>query len=239
MSAIKSTLPQADLNTISQMAVFNNLTADESQEIKGLLRQKTFAAGATLMMVEQSGEAVYFIASGTVKIHVEQAGGADVIISILGPGEIIGEMDLLDNRGRSASVVTLESCAMLWMDRASFRRCLLQMPSITFNLACILAARLRLANAQIQALVALDTECRVARQILAFSERYGQRQSNGDISIPIRLTQSDIASMVGATREHVNKILVSYKERGYLSVDPAYHITIHDPLMLSRRCGQQ
>ncbi|HEY7545249.1 MAG TPA: Crp/Fnr family transcriptional regulator, partial [Blastocatellia bacterium] len=199
MSAIKTTL--SDFNSINQIAAFNGLSADELQKIKGLLRQKTFAAGATLMMVEQTGEAVYFIASGTVKIHVEQADGADVIISILGPGEIIGEMDLLDNRGRSASVVTLEPCAMLWMDRASFRQCLQDIPQITFNLACILAARLRLANAQIQALVALDTECRVAREILAFSERYGQKQSNGDISIPIRLTQSDIASMVGATRE--------------------------------------
>jgi CRP-like cAMP-binding protein len=148
-------------------------------------------------------------------------------------------MDLLDNRGRSASVVTLEPSAMLWMDRASFRRCMETMPRITFNLACILAARLRLANAQIQSLAALDTECRVARQILAFSERYGLSQSNGDISIPIRLTQSDIASMVGATREHVNKILVSYKERGYISVDSAYHLTIHDPQMLLRRCGQR
>ncbi len=238
MSAIKSILPEFDLDTINQMAVFNNLTSDELQVIKTLLRQKSFAAGATLMMVEQSGEAVYFIATGTVKIHVEQVDGADVIISILGPNEIIGEMDLLDNRGRSASVVTLEPSLMLWMDRASFRQCLQTIPHITFNLACILAARLRLANEQIQALVSLDTECRVARQILAFSERYGQRQSNGDISIPIRLTQSDIASMVGATREHVNKILVSYKERGYLSADSAYHLTIHDPQMLLRRCGQ-
>ena len=63
---------------------------------------------------------------------------------------------------------------------------------------------------------------------MAFSERYGQTQSNGDLYIPIRLTQSDIACMVGATREHVNKILVSYKERGYISVDSGHRIIIQD-----------
>jgi CRP/FNR family cyclic AMP-dependent transcriptional regulator len=239
MSMMKSLSPEIDLNTISQIAVFHNIAPCDMQQIRGLLRRKTFAAGTTLMMVEQSGEAVYFVSSGTLKVHVEQADGTDVIISILGPGEMVGEMAALDNAGRSASVVTLEESVMLWMDRASFRHCLETIPVMAFNLACTLAARLRLANGQIQALAALDAECRVARQILAFSERYGQPQPGGDIHIPIRLTQSDIACMVGATREHVNKILVSYKERGYLSVDTRYHIVLHDQGALTRRCGRQ
>jgi CRP/FNR family cyclic AMP-dependent transcriptional regulator len=234
---MKSVQQEIDPETIGQIAVFRDLPADDLQQVKGLLRRKTFAAGSTLMLVEQSGEAVYFILNGTLKIHVEQTDGTDVIISILGPGEIVGELALLDNAGRSANVVTLEETSLLWMDRASFQRSLKTIPQLSFNLACTLAARLRLANAQIQALAALDTECRVARQLLAFSDRYGQAQSNGDMHIPIRLTQSDIACMVGATREHVNKILVSYKERGYISVDSGYRITIGDQGALARRCG--
>jgi len=238
MSFVKSPLPEIDASAISNIAVFSNLTMEQLQQVKALLRRKNFTAQSTLMLVEQAGEAVYFILSGTLKVHVEQKDGTDVIISILGPGEIVGELDLLDSGGRSANVVTLEETSLLWMDRASFKQCMQTMPVMVFNLACTLAARLRLANAQIQALAALDAECRVARQLLGFSDRYGQPQPNGDMHIPIRLTQSDIACMVGASREHVNKILVSYKERGYISVDSSYRITIRDQAALVRRCGR-
>ena len=85
----------------------------------------------------QPGEIVYFILSGTVKIHVEQEDGRDVIISILGPGECVGEMSLLDQVGRSATVVTIEESEMLWLDRDKFRRFLAQMPSLAYNLACM------------------------------------------------------------------------------------------------------
>jgi CRP/FNR family cyclic AMP-dependent transcriptional regulator len=188
-----------------------------------------------LMTIEQPGEAVYFIVTGTVKVHVEQSDGRDVIISILGPGECVGEMSPLDQIGRSASVVTIEESELLWLDRDRFRRFLMSTPTLAYNLARILSARLRLANDQIQALAALEAETRVARQILAFSRRYGQNLQNGDVSIPIRLTQSDIAALTGASREHTNKILVSYRERGYLSVDRRHYITIHNLEALEKR----
>ncbi|MDQ3755536.1 MAG: Crp/Fnr family transcriptional regulator [Acidobacteriota bacterium] len=225
-----------DFSSLSRIALFHDLTPPQLRQISEALHRKTFPANAPLMDVEQPGEVVYFILSGTVKVHVEQADGHDVIISILGPGECVGEMSLLDQIGRSASVVTIEESEMLWLDRATFRRCLLTMPMLAHNLACVLSARLRLANEQIQALAAHEAENRIARQILAFARRYGQQLPNGDLHVPIRLTQSDIASMVGASREHTNKILVSYKERGYLSVDQHHHITIHDQRALARRC---
>jgi CRP/FNR family cyclic AMP-dependent transcriptional regulator len=205
-------------------------------QISEVLHSKTFPAGTPLMSVEQPGEIVYFILSGTVKVHVEQEDSRDVIISILGPGESVGEMSALDQRGRSASVVTLEESALLWLDRVTFRRFLLQVPTLAYNLACVLSARLRLANEQIQALAAREAENRIARQLLAFAQRYGQQLPNGDLHIPLRLTQSDIAALTGASREHTNKILVSYKARGYLSTDRRHYLTIHNPQALAKRC---
>jgi CRP/FNR family cyclic AMP-dependent transcriptional regulator len=202
----------------------------------GLVNRKSFAANATLMTAEQAGEVVYLILSGTVKVHIEQEDGGDVIVAILGPGEIIGEMSALGQAIRSASVVTIESSTLLWMDRALFQRCLMSIPGLAFNLCCILAARLRHANEKIQTLATQSVEGRVARQILAFAEQYGQEQENGDICVGIRLTQSDIAALIGASREHINKVIVSYKERGYISVDRNYRITIHDLQALERRC---
>jgi CRP-like cAMP-binding protein len=109
------------------------------------------------------------------------------------------------------------------LDDQPFRRFLLEIPPLAYNLARVLSARLRMANEQIQALAAHDVENRIARQILAFAHRYGRKLANGDLHIPIRLTQSDIAALTGSSREHTNKILVSYKERGYVSADRRHY----------------
>lgn len=231
-----SAIIAAELKDWGGIALFRDLKPSQSQQLADLLHSKTFPADTTLMTVDQPGEVVYFIIRGTVKVHVEQEHGRDVIISILGPGECVGEMSLLDQIGRSATVVTIEESQMLWLDRSTFRRFLLEIPQLAFNLARVLSARLRLANDQIQALAAREVENRIARQILAFAQRYGHQLPNGDLLIPIRLTQSDIAALTGASREHTNKILVSYKERGYVSADRRHYLTIHNQQALAKRC---
>ncbi len=87
-----------------------------------------------------------------------------------------------------------------------------------------------------QPLAALDVYRRVARQILAFTQEYGQPAPNGDITIPFRLTQTDMADLVGASRVRVNHVLVHYKEQHYISVDQNYRITVHDKEALAQRC---
>ena len=121
------------------------------------------------------------------------------------------------------------------MDRGSFLVCLSSMTQLTYNLVRQLSSRLRLANQKIQALSTLDVAGRVARQILIFAEQYGHH-SQGGIRIPVPLTQSDIAEMVGATRERVNHAMVAFKNQGTLSVDPQHRITIHDRQALADRC---
>ena len=225
------------MKVLEEMPLFAGLTPAQLTGFVARLRRKVIAGGANLMMVEQPGELVYLIVSGTVKVHIEQEGGADVILAILGPGEIVGEMSILDNLARSASAVTLEEATLLWLDSASFREGLQAIPRLGYNLAHILAKRLRLANQQIQALSAMEVESRVAHQLLGFADRYGKPTADGDIVIPIRLTQGDIASMVGASCKRVNQVMVSYKERRYLSVDHAHHITIHNQKALVHRCA--
>lgn len=215
--------------------LFRNLTADCLRDLEGMVHRKTFPPNATLMTAEQAGEVVYLVLNGTVKVHVEQQDGGDVIIAILGPGEIVGEMSALGHIERSASVITIETSVLLWIDRANFKRCLISMPMLAFNLAGILAMRLRNANEKIQTLATQSVEGRVARQLLVFAEQYGQRGAQGETLIAVRLTQSDIAALIGASREHINKVIVSYKERGYISVDRNYRITIHDQQALARR----
>jgi CRP/FNR family cyclic AMP-dependent transcriptional regulator len=229
---------QATINAASlrEMSLFRDLDAAQLQILSENLHSKTFPAGKTIINAEQPGEAVYLILNGTVKVHLEQSDGTDVLISILGSGDIIGEMSLLDNKTRSASVSTIEATNLLWMDRATFQQALHTTPQLTINLARILAKRLRHANGLIQALASREVESRIAYQILIFAELYGKPSPNGDIFIPIRLTQGDIASMIGASREHTNKVIVSYKERKYISIDSSYHIIVHNAQALSSRC---
>jgi CRP/FNR family transcriptional regulator, cyclic AMP receptor protein len=220
---------------LNRITLFRGLSPEDLSAFGRLLHRQRFLADSTIMTVQQVGEVVYVILDGTVKIQVGHEHGSDVLISILGPGDIVGEMSVLDNTRRCASVVTLEVSTLLWIDRAAFRRCLGTMPVLTHNLACILAARLRLANEHIRALATCEVEGRVARQLLAFAGRYGRETPDGGVHIPIRLKQGDIASIVGASRESVNKIMVSYKERKFISVDLDHRITVHNKEALAKR----
>lgn len=228
-------LAKPTVNELQQLVPFRQIPEEQLAQLAELISCRQFPANASLMMAEQAGEVVYFILDGTVKIHLEQADGSEVIISILGRGEIVGEMSALGITSRSASVLTLESSTLLWLDRATFQRYLMNVPMLAYNLAGILSLRLRHANTKIRALATQSVEARLAQQVLLFADQYGQPVSNGDIHIPLRLTQSDLAAMTGCSREHVNKVIVSYKERGYLSVDRNYHLTLHNVPALERR----
>lgn len=225
-----------DASLLGALALFHDLKPDELDTLNALLHRRTFPAGTAVMTAEQPGDVAYIIMDGAVKIHVEQEDGTDVILAILGKGEVVGEMSMVDSLGRSANVVTLEPSPLLWMDRAAFWDCLRAMPTMTYNLAEILSRRLRLANERIQALATLDVYGRVARQILAFAREYGEVDAGGETRIPVRLTQGDLANLVGASRVRVNQVLVSYKRRRSISIDRNHRITVHNQAALARYC---
>jgi CRP-like cAMP-binding protein len=185
--------------------------------------------------IEQPGEAVYVILHGTVKVHVEQ-GGRDVILSILGSGDVLGEMSLIDSVGRSASAVTLEDSLMLWMDRATFNHILDEFHPVARNLVQILSARVRLSDQMIQSLATLDVNGRVAHQLLAFAERYGREVKDG-VQVRLVLTQGDIADLVGASRKRVNQAMVLFKEQGLVAMDTEGRIFIQARERLANYCN--
>lgn len=226
----------ADPNALADLSLFRGLPVDRLKRLNEQLRRKVVAAGTNLITADQPGEVVYVILEGTVKILAEQADGREVILAFLGSGDTVGEMSLVDSAGRSATVVALDRCTLLWMDRRTFQDLLLHVPEFSQNLVRLLTARLRMANEQIQALSALDVAGRLARQLLAFSERYGVSQPGGSTLIPLRLTQSDLADLVGASRERVNQVLGEFRQRGLVSVDTTHRITIEQPRALQALC---
>ena len=222
---------------LAEFPLFRGLTREQLSRLSELLRYKRCPAGTEIIRIEQPGEVAYVILDGSVKIHVDHPDGSAVILAILGVDEIVGEMSLADSLGRSASVVTLEPTVLLMIERAAFWASLREMPTLTYNLVSILSRRLRLANLHTQSLVRLDVYGRVAAQLAAFAREYGKADSNGNILIPLSLTQSDLAGMVGASRVRVNQALSYYKRRNYLSMDADRHIVVHDVAALNRRCS--
>jgi CRP/FNR family cyclic AMP-dependent transcriptional regulator len=224
------------LTDLAETALFAGLTFEQLETLRPSLRCKTFPAGTNVILVEQPGEVLFVILRGTVKIQVDQLDGSQVILAVLGAGQSVGEMSITDELNRSASVVTLDATTLAWVDRATFGNWQRSIPRLTQNLARILSNRLRVANAQIQALATQDVYGRVARQLLSLAEAYGKEDANGGIQIPMRLTQGDLASLVGASRVRVNQALVLYKERGYISVDSGYRVTVKQWAALAARC---
>ncbi len=224
-----------DPATLSGLILFEGLSYEQLEKLAPLLHTKPFPAAANVITAEQPGEGAYVILSGSVKVYVAHTDGTEIILAILGPGEVVGEMSVADSLGRSASVLTLEDSTLLWMDRRTFVWSMEEMPVIARNLVGILSRRLRLADTHTRSLAALDVHGRVAAQILAFAREYGQPRSDSGVLIPLRLTQTDLAGLVGASRVRVNQALGYYRKRGSISLDKDGRITVHDGEALAHR----
>ena len=222
---------------LAELPLFRGLTAGQLSKLGALLRCKRCPTGTEIITVDQPGEIAYIVLEGSVKVHIDQPDGSQVILAVLGAGEVVGEMSLADSLGRSATATILEPSTLLLMDGATFLESLREMPTMTHNLVNILSRRLRLANLHTRSLAGLDVYGRVAAQLLAFVREYGEAAPDGDVLIPLRLTQSDLASMVGASRVRVNQALSFYKRRNYLSVNRDRRIIVHDEVALGRRCS--
>jgi CRP/FNR family transcriptional regulator, cyclic AMP receptor protein len=216
-----------DPNALADLPLFENLTCAQMEFVNGLVRKRQFPAGASVISAETPGELVFVILSGTVKIKAEQADGREVIIAILGPGEVVGELSLIDSSDRSADVVTQEECTVLWMDRRVFDALLESVPQLSLNLLRILSRRVRMATEQVRALCTLDVYGKVARQLLVFADQYGVPTPTG-VQIPLRITQTDLAGMVGASRERVNQAVVNLRDRNLITVDTSYRTTVRE-----------
>lgn len=220
--------PLLDAVDFETIPLFRGLAAAEQRRLHDLLGVSTFPAGAQIVTAEEPGDVAYIVLTGAVKVQVHHPDGTAVILAMLRAGELAGEMSLIDRFGRSAAVVTMEQTTLAWLTSADFWTCLRSMPAMAFNLAGILSRRLRLSNAHVVALATLDIEGRLADQLLALGEEYGEATADGSCRIPFRLTQGDLAALVGASRVRVNQIVGDWKRNNLLAVDGQHIVTLLD-----------
>ncbi len=224
-----------DPTVLCGLALFRGLSPEQLSKLAPLLHEQTLPAEANVITAEEPGGGACVILSGTAKVYVTHPDGTEIILAVLGPGEVVGEMSVADSLGRSASVLTLEDSTLLWMDRRTLLTSMEQMPAIARNLLGILSRRLRLADTHTRSLAALDVHGRVAAQILAFAREYGEELPDGATLIPLRLTQTDLAGLWGASRVRVNQALGYFRKRGSISLDKDHRIIVHDEESLDRR----
>jgi CRP/FNR family transcriptional regulator, cyclic AMP receptor protein len=223
-----------DANALARIPLFEGLPRPEISRLSEYLHERRVPAGTNLLVAEQPGEAVYVILTGSVKVHAVRPDGTEVVLAVLGGGEVLGEMSAADSLGRSASVVTLEETDLLWMDRRTFRASVDSSTILARNLGEVLSKRVRLANARLISLASLDVPGRVASELLSLAREYGQVTPEG-VRIPMRLTQADLAALVGASRVSVNQALGQFRKHELVSIGKDGRVSLRDEEALVRR----
>ena len=223
-----------DADALARLPLFEGLSRSDLSRLLGHLYEKPFPAGTTVLVAEQPGEAVYVILTGSVKVHASRPDGTEVVLAVLGAGEVLGEMSASDSLGRSASVITLEETDLLWMDRRTFGASVASSTIFARNLAEVLSKRVRLANSRLISLASLDVPGRVASELLSLAREYGQVTPEG-VRIPMRLTQADLAALVGASRVSVNQALGQFRKHELVSIGKDGRVSLRDEEALVRR----
>ena len=190
-------------------------------------------------VIRQAGDPVrqvFFVVRGTIRLD-HQVGQSQVMFGLLGPGDLLGEMAALDGVGRLATATTTEATELVAVSAAAFQQAFEEVAELARNVARALVAEVRRADAQVVSLASMQVDQRVARQLLVFAHRYGQPDAAGTVRIPLRLTQQDLASLIGASRERTNRALVAFKRRGWIAVDRECHVTVVRQDLLAKRVG--
>jgi CRP/FNR family cyclic AMP-dependent transcriptional regulator len=190
------------------------LSDTELDVVRTVATEKNYPKNAVVLTEGEMGDSLFMIQSGKVKVFIGDEEGREITLKILGPGDFFGEMSMIDKQPRSASVTTIEASMFLVLAHAGFERCVEEAPRIGTMVMQVLAQRVREADRKIGTLALMDVYGRVASTLLELSV-----YNNGKLMVGEKLSQQDLANMVGASREMVNRILKDLSDRGFISIE--------------------
>jgi CRP/FNR family transcriptional regulator, cyclic AMP receptor protein len=207
------------VEALGRCRLFAGMDRDSLAAMARTLRARRFRRGEVLFHEGDPGDALFVVASGAVKVVVPSEEGEEAILVTLRRGDFLGELALLDGAPRSASAIALESTEALALPRDQFRTLVASEPAIRDALLTALSAELRRLTTHVAELHFLDLTGRLAARLTSLAESHGERLPNGAIRLDAPLTQSDLAAMIGATRQSVNKLLGEFEAAGLLRID--------------------
>lgn len=206
-----------DLATISQSVVLSALPAAELERLAPAFKRRAYRRGETLYHQGDPGHVLHVVLEGRVKVVLPSESGEEAVLTVLGPGQVHGEMSLLDGSPRSATVVAIEPVVSATLSREDFLDLLRRSPAAVEGALAGLARTIRRLSSEVGDLMFLDLQGRLAKKLLELAESHGRDDGSGGVEIQAALTQEDLAGMIGATRPRVNQLLGSFEDRGAIS----------------------
>ena len=218
---------------IKQVPLFAGLADEDIRELMAVAKRRTFRSGEVIFHREDPGVVLYVIKEGKVKISLISPEGQEISLVVFGKGECFGEFAILDGLPRSADAVAMEKVECYTLQRSDFHQAIMKNPKIAIQVMEVLSKRLRSTDQMVEDLIFLDVYGRVAKKLLELAEAHGTKVEDG-VRIDVRLTQQELASMVGASRESVNKVMGYFTDKNFISTDK-HKITLHRMSELKRR----
>jgi len=224
-----------DLDFLSSVSIFSDLSDSELSNIKTLCQTRKYPKNSMIILEEEMGDVVFIVMSGTVKITRVNDEGKEVILAMLGSGEVFGEMAILDGESRSANALAQENCEVVTINREEFLNLIKTNNKVALNLMTEFAVRLRKSDQQIEALSLDDAEHRIGVSILNLAEEMGVIRK-GAVTVDNLPYQQDIANMAGTSRETVSRVMKIFEERGLIT-KTGHKLSIPDYAFFKRIFG--
>ena len=199
---------------LKRVPLFSTFTEQQLSAVLAYVQHRRYPRNALIVRSGDETDALYIILSGRVKVLIQDDEGHEVILSIMGSHEFFGEMGLLDDQPRSASVETLEPCEMLRLSKAGFVSCMKDNFDLAMRIIRNLVKRLRDADRKIESLALIDVYGRVARLLIDLAE-----EVDGKWLVQHAPPKQEIARMIGASREMVSRVVKDLQEKGLIRAE--------------------
>jgi CRP/FNR family transcriptional regulator, cyclic AMP receptor protein len=214
---------------LKAVPLFSSFSDEQIATLAACIQHRSYPRGAAILRAGEETDALYIILSGRVKVLIPDEEGHEVILTVMGAQEFVGEMGLLDGLPSSATVETLESCEMLRLPRNAFLSSVESNGAVAMQLLRNLVKRLRDADRKIESLALIDVYGRVARLIIDMAE-----EVDGNWVVPRAPAKQEIARMIGASREMVSRVVKDLQEKNLIRTDKR-KIMILDRQSMARR----
>lgn len=214
--------------------LFRGIDRDAVATLTRELKPVSFRRGHAIFVEGQSGDELYIIVTGKVKIGRSSHDGRENLLAILGPSDVFGELSVFDAGPRTSTVTAVTAVSAVTMDRDALRAWMSAHPEIGEQLLRVLARRLRDTSDNLADLIFTDVPGRVAKLLLQLAHRFGVAHDDEAIRVAHDLTQEEIAQLVGASRETVNKALSDFVERGWIRLQGKCVIILDRPRLARR-----
>jgi CRP/FNR family transcriptional regulator len=206
---------------LKQFNILDTLSEQEMMSLNDLVVDNDVKKKDPIFMAGDLGENLYFLKKGRVKISRIDESGKEFTLTLLEPGEIFGELGLFDDSPRETMAVALEDSLICMMRRKDFEAYAANKPELAFKLNKLMGLRLRQIENQIAELLFRDVPSRLARLLLRLADQH-PRQTKSGVRINIKLSQQELANLIGATREMTSTVLNSLKKDGLINVISKY-----------------